>query len=265
MNKNNVVTKSNTLIDSRYSLSVQAQKLILACLAKYDSRPIGTPLKTVSMSAFEYSELMGIDIKNAHRELYKAADSLFKSSITLIEDGEETEIYWVQEKSKKIKGEGAVSLIWSDRVTKYISQLQSNFTSYKLNDISNLQSSHSIRIYEILMRFKSTGHRILTVDQLRLLLDIKDKYPLYKDFSKWVIRPSIAELNEHSSMQITFEPILKGRKTVALSFKFKPKSTIKRAEEQLSLDIICDEQASYNDELHEEYLQSNGPANILEA
>lgn len=251
MNKNNVVTKSNTLIDSRYSLSVQAQKLILACLAKRDSRPAGEPLKEVSISAFEYSELMGVDIKNAHRELYKAADSLFKSSITLIENDDEVEIYWVQEKAKKMRGEGAVRLVWSDRVMRYISQLQTNFTSYKLNEISKLQSTHSIRIYEILMKFKSTGHRILTVDQLRLLLDIKEKYPLYKDFSKWVIRPSIAELNEHCSMQITFEPVLKGRKTVALSFKFKPKSAIRRAEEQLEFDMAGAEEAAFIEELNE--------------
>mgnify|MGYP000630950377 FL=1 len=90
---------------------------------------------------------MGIDKKNAHRELYKAADALFRSTIQLTENNEDVELYWVQEKAKKIKGEGAIRLVWSDKVLKYISQLKGRFTSYKLHNIANLQSSHSIRLY----------------------------------------------------------------------------------------------------------------------
>ena len=44
---------------------------------------------------------MGIDKKNAHRELYKAADALFSSTIQLTENNEDVELYWVQEKAKK--------------------------------------------------------------------------------------------------------------------------------------------------------------------
>lgn len=124
MNSNLLVVKSNSLIDARYKLNVQAQKLLLACLGKVDSRPETQPAKEITLTASEFSELMGIDMKNAHRELYKAVDLLFKSTITLYEGGEETELYWIQEKGKKLKGEGAIRLIWSDRVLKYICQLK---------------------------------------------------------------------------------------------------------------------------------------------
>ena len=75
------VSKSNNLIDASYKLNVQAQKLVLACLRKIDSRPDKSIPKEISLTASEFSNLMGIDIKNAHREFYKAADALFKSSI----------------------------------------------------------------------------------------------------------------------------------------------------------------------------------------
>lgn len=219
------VTKSNTLIDASYKLNVQAQKLVLACLAKLDSRE-AIP-KEISLTASEFSELMGVDMKNAHRELYKAADALFKSTITLHEGDEEIELYWIQEKAKKLKGEGAIRLIWSDRIVRYISQLRSRFTTYKLRNIASLQSTHSIRLYELLMKFNATGERVITLADFKSALGISDKYPQFKILNRAVLKPSIDELNQRSDLVIKYETIKKGRSVAALSFEFKQSKQMK--------------------------------------
>lgn len=221
------VTKSNNLIDASYKLNVQAQKLVLACLGKIDSRPDVTPQKEITLTASEFSDLMGIDIKNAHRELYKAADALFKSSLTLHEGDEEIELYWIQEKIKKMKGEGAIRIVWSDRILKYICQLKSRFTTYKLRNIATLQSGHSIRLYELLMRFNATGERVIYLSDFKSALGITDKYPEYKDLNKWVIKPSIDELNQRSDLIIKFDTIKKGRNVAALVFEFRQNNQLK--------------------------------------
>ena len=64
---------------------------------------------------------MRIDIKNAHRELYKVADAFFKSTVLLKTKYNETEIYWVRERVIKLKGEGAIMLFWYDDIVDYIS------------------------------------------------------------------------------------------------------------------------------------------------
>ena len=217
------VTKSNTLIDASYKLNVQAQKLVLACLAKVDSRK-AIP-KEMSITALEFSELMGVE-HNAHRELYKAADALFKSSITLVEGGEEVELYWVQKKVKKLKGQGKVTLVWSDDVLKYISQLRSRFTSYKLRDIADLQSSHSIRMYELLMKFNDTGVRKISIKDFKSALGIPDKYEQYKDLNKWVIKPALKELGKKLDIEVT--TLKTGRKITALYFMFSDKKEIQQ-------------------------------------
>lgn len=221
------VTKSNNLIDASYKLNVQAQKLVLACLGKIDSRPEAQPQKEVTLTASEFSELMGIDIKNAHRELYKAADALFKSSIILHEGDDEVELYWIQEKAKKLKGEGAIRIVWSDRILRYISQLKSRFTTYKLRNIASLQSGHSIRLYELLMKFNATGERVIYLNDFKSALGISDKYPEFKDLNKWVIKPAILELNQRSDLIIKFDTIKRGRTIAALVFEFKQNSQLK--------------------------------------
>ena len=215
------VTKSNNLIDASYKLNVQAQKLVLACLAKIDSRK-SIP-KEVSITALEFGELMGIE-HNVHRELYKAADALFKSSITLIDDKEEVELYWVQKKVKKLKGQGKVTLVWSDDVLKYISQLRNRFTSYKLRDIADLQSSHSIRLYELLMRFNDTNIRKISIKDFKSALGISDKYEQYKDLNKWVIEPALKELSRKLDIEVT--TFKTGRKITALYFVFSDKKEV---------------------------------------
>jgi plasmid replication initiation protein len=221
------VSKSNNLIDASYKLNAQAQKLVLACLGKVDSRPDKSIPKEISLTASEFSSMMGIDMKNAHRELYKAADALFKSSIILRDEKEEVELCWIQKKVKKLQGEGAVTLTWSDDVLKYICQLQSRFTTYKLRNIATLQSSHSIRIYELLMRFNATGERVIYLEDFKSALGISDKYPQYRDLAKRVIKPSVAELNQRSDLVIKFETIKKGRSVAALSFEFKKSAQLR--------------------------------------
>lgn len=217
------VTKSNSLIDASYKLNVQAQKLVLACLGRVDPR--GEIPKEITITAVEFSNLMGIP--NAHRELYLAADALFASVIKIREGNDDIEVYWIQKKSKKIKGAGSVTITWSDDVLKYISSLQSRFTSYKLRHIAELQSSHSIRMYELLMKFNSTGERIIYLDDFKSALGLSDKYPLFKDLNKWVIKPSIKELNQRSDLTIKYETIKKGRSVGALSFEFKQNKQMK--------------------------------------
>lgn len=213
------VTKSNFLIEARYKLPVQAQKLILACLGKVDPRH-DIP-REITMTASEFSDLMGIDIKNAHRELYKAADKLYNSDIVIHENGEEIELRWIQEKAKKLKGEAAVRLVWSDRVLRYISQIRGNFTSYKLRNIAGLQSTYSIRIYELLMRFNSTGEREIFLDDFKSILGISDKYPEFKILNRAVIKPAIEELNSLSDLVINCTPIKHKRMVEKLRFEFK--------------------------------------------
>ena len=217
------VTKSNDLIDASYKLNVQAQKLVLACLSKVDPRK-EVPAQ-ITITALEFGELM--DIPNARRDLYKAADTLFDALITVSEGNETSRIRWVQKDVKKHKGEGAVTIYWTNDVLRYISQLKSRFTTYKLRNIANLQSAHSIRLYELLMKFNATNERIIYLADFKSALGLSDKYSQFKILNRDVIKPSVDELNQSSDLIIKYETIKKGRSVVALSFEFKQNKQMK--------------------------------------
>ncbi|MBE8233335.1 MAG: replication initiation protein [Endozoicomonadaceae bacterium] len=217
------ITKSNQLIEASYRLSSQAQKLVLACLSKVDSR--GVVPKEITITALEYAELM--QIPNAHRELYKAADSLWDAEITVKEDGKNIRLRWIQKDIQIPNGEGAVTIVWTDEVLAFISQLKSRFTTYKLKQVSGLQSGHSIRLYELLMQFKSTGERMIYVDDFKSAMGITGTYEKFKELNKFVIKKAVTEINIRTDLTVNYETIKKGRSVVALSFQFKQNKQIK--------------------------------------
>lgn len=214
------VTQANHLIQASYRITLQEKKLVLTALSSCDSR--GEVKKTIRVTASQFATVTGMPLKNAHRELYKAADKLYERSIK-VEDPEQTEEFrWIQSKVKTHKGEGAVTLTWSDNILKYISQLKEQFTSYQLGSVGRLQSVYSIRLYELLMQFNKTGERLINVSDFREVLDLGDKYPQFRDLNRWVIKPAIKELNDRSKLDITYETHSAGRKVVTLFFSFKP-------------------------------------------
>ena len=115
--------------------------------------------------------------------------------------------------------------MWSEDILKYLTQLRGRFTSYKLKNISNLKSAHAIRIYELLMRFKKTGHRTISVSEFKETLGIKNKYGEYKALNQWVIQPSLRELKK-SNVDVLFTTVKKGRAVEYLVFDFKTKDQL---------------------------------------
>ena len=213
------VSKSNYLVEASYNLTLQEQRLVLACLSRIDSR--GTASKEASILASDYADMMRIDIKNAHRELYKAADKLYERSI-IVSDPEKTEEFrWIQKKAIYHTGEGRVTFTWSDDVLIYISQLKRRFTTYRLNDVARLSSSYAIRLYELLMQFNATKDRKINLDDFKSLFNLENKYPLFRDLNKWVIKPAVKEINSSSNLVVYYSTVKKGRNVVALQFDFQ--------------------------------------------
>ncbi|MDO6842078.1 replication initiation protein [Paraglaciecola chathamensis] len=217
------VTKSNYLLDASYRLNTQAHKLILCCIAKLD--PMKRPEKTITITASQYAELMNIDLKHAYEDLYKSADALFSASIILNEGDEDIELHWIQKKAKKRKGEGQVTLTWSEDVLKYLTQLSGQFKTYQLRHVANLDSSHAIRLYEILVRFEDTGWREISLYDFKKSMGISNIYPQFKELRRRVIDPAIKQINKSSNLKVTVKPKKNGLKIYGLRF-----------------DIIVDEQ-----------------------
>jgi len=218
------VTKSNVLINSVQNLSLTEHRLVRSSIAKINSLDDEMP-KSTTISASEYKEVFGCE--NPYDEMRKGVDSLFEREVTYFDPKTETleRIRWVQ-KARYSNGTGSVTLYWSDDIKPHLVNMSGNFTSYHLKNIAYFKSKYSIQFYELLKQYRAIGERTMSVIQLKRLLAVEDKYPMFADFRKFVIEKSVGEINKHSDLNVEFEFLKQGRTISRIKFNINIKPQI---------------------------------------
>lgn len=221
-----VAYKSNSLIEASYRLSLQEQRLLLVCIGKLNPLDIN-PNKIFQITSQEFfNAFPDMGKENAERRLQEACDKLAERWIYIHWQNKEEKIRWVQGQVKYFTGEAKIELIFSDLIMPYLTQLKNKFTGISIKNVSSLKRTYSIRLYELLIQYKEIGHRTITIENFRIMLNIEDKYDLFKDLDKYVLKPAIKELNEKSNLTVQLKKIKNGRNISALSFSFKENKSI---------------------------------------
>jgi plasmid replication initiation protein len=221
-----VVVQANSLIEASYSLSLEEKRIIVAAISKIDPRK-NVP-KEINISGNEYASMFNLNPKSAYKQLSDGCSKLFTRRIVVLnrDTNKKENYHWLQSYKEDIEiyksGYGA-SIRFSDDIMPYLGNLKSNFTSYKLNHIKNLNSPHAIRIFELCSQFDKKGRRFITIDSVREFLNLKDKYPRYADLKRFVLIPSLAEIDTKTPYSITYKEERKGRKVhkIWISYELK--------------------------------------------
>jgi plasmid replication initiation protein len=119
-------------------------------------------------------------------------------------------------------------LIFSDEIIPYLTSITEKFFKYKLDDVKNFQSVYSLRFYELLHQFQAGGRgaQEIEIDELRLLLNLEDKYATFGELKRSVIDKAISEINQHSNLAVKYGERKRGKKVVAIQFSFEIKAAI---------------------------------------
>jgi plasmid replication initiation protein len=140
-----------------------------------------------------------------------------------------------------LKGKGIIEVRFTPALKPYLLQLKQHFTATPLKYVLSFKSVHSIRIYEMLQQFKSTGFYVEKVEKLKYRLKIEDKYKSYSAFKKYVIEQAQKEL-EDTDMAFTYREIKAGRRVDRIEFTIKPLNqiSISTEQEQLVAKLVND-------------------------
>lgn len=222
--KSLTVVKSNKLIEASYRLGLDEQRILLACIAQIDSTSDLTVKDEFTVTAKQFSEMFGVDLKSAYQQIEKAAEDLFERKIVV--DNKKAKIKFVSRWSSSVEynyGEGSVTIGFANKILPLISQLKEQFTRYNLEHISQLTSVHSIRIYELCLQYLTIGSRTIEVEGLKKILGLEEQYPDFKIFNRDVLKPSVDQINKHTDIKIKLTAIRKLRKIESLKFEIESK------------------------------------------
>lgn len=237
--QNALVYKANALVEASYRLSLYEQRIILACIAQVRRDGTLTDQQLYTVSARQIADMSGLNIDRAYQHLKAASERLFDRRVTLHEapNGQKHRrvrlTRWVQTVEYR-DTEGAVALRFGTDMVPYLSQLTEQFTRYALADVAKMSSSHAIRLYELLVQWRGTGEREVSIEWFREALQLEDRYDNIRDLKRRVVEPAVAQINEHSPLWVKWDQRKTGRRVSHLVFTFgeKPQKKAQKARNQ---------------------------------
>jgi len=231
-NKEIRVYKSNKVIEASYKLSLNEQRLILMCIAKVNSSKPLLASERFEVSAKEFSKKFHINENKAYQTIKKVSEQLFERYVIIdnpdpdIPTLKYTKTRWISSIDYSPET-GKVILYFAYRMLPYLSELQNKFTFYNLESIGEMNSIYAIRLYELLMQWKTTGIREIEIAWLKNKFQIEDKYSSIKDLKMRVINPAVKDINNHSNYNVEWTQRKTGRRVTHLIFTFAEKQSTK--------------------------------------
>ncbi|KXY46875.1 replication initiation protein [Bacillus sp. FSL M7-1020] len=226
--ENNIVSKSNTLIEANSRLNLVEQKMLL-CLAS-NIEPNDRDFKTYTFPIKQFHDLLGLNGSTKYTELSKITKELLSKVIEIRAGEELIQVSWLSSAIYN-RNKGTIDMRFDPLLKPFLLELSSKFTSYRLANVVKLKSTYAIRIYELLKQYEDLKERTISLENLRYYLDAMDVYPNYANFKQRVLKPSQKELNQKTDISFEFEEIKLGRKVQKIRF-------IIRAQKKKDSDLV---------------------------
>ena len=134
-----------------------------------------------------------------------------------------------------------VMIRFNQDIMPYLIELKQNFTKYALSEIMELNSKYSIILYKWLsMQYNQYEHYSnkggrraeqvenyrnpsISVKELRTITDTVNEYKETYHFFRYIVENSLKEINAHTSFNVSYEKIKKGRSIDSIVFHIEKK------------------------------------------
>ncbi|MEG1009340.1 MAG: replication initiation protein [Clostridia bacterium] len=242
-----ILMKNNQLISkTRYNITTIENRIFQTILYKLQRSSQDTYSCTIT-----HDEFKGF-IKNNNQATIKSITAtltnLRKQSIYIKKQKKNGEIIWGQ--FGFING-----FLYDEELNTFIIKasdevysmlrdyLGSGYTPVNLFLYLKLNNSYAQRLYELL-RLWTYSKKVITysVKELKELMMIEDKYPLYADFKKRVIKTAVKELNATEIFKIEIKENKIGRKVDSIDFMVEDLDKRKYFEK----DIVQIDESKFN-------------------
>ncbi|KIU19957.1 RepB family plasmid replication initiator protein [Weissella confusa] len=238
------VVEHNSLITSIAKMDKTPLKMFELAVSLIDTENPPDD-QTVYLSKQELFAFFKVDDNDKHSRFKEAIEKMQKQA-------------FFQIKKEQDKGFKFVSIVpipyveWTDyhdevlirfspEIMPYLINLKTNFTQHALSEISELNSKYAIVLYRWLsMNYNQYEHYSIkggrreeqvqsyrnpemSIRDLREMTDTIDEYQDFRNFDKWILKNPLDEITEHTSLQVTYEKVKKGRSIDSIVFHITKK------------------------------------------
>lgn len=234
------VSMSHAITRASHGLTLVEKRIIALFIAKFDNRHhqklfdrvISSNDATVRVTAREYSETFGVDIKSSYNELLRGSEKFFDRYWRVIQDTptgkKEFKYNWL-EGIVYHHGEGWIEATFGQKTIPHlVFGLKDQYTKYKLQATISLTSSYAWRLWELLAQFGNTKKPAIEQRVIRISLEefiyameVPKSYK-YSQIRQKIIEPAIKQIKKINKIDVEFQSFKKGRAVSSLEFRFTP-------------------------------------------
>nr|WP_181365794.1 replication initiation protein [Butyrivibrio fibrisolvens]AAA99531.1 putative plasmid replication protein [Butyrivibrio fibrisolvens]prf//2120283B replication protein [Butyrivibrio fibrisolvens] len=218
------VVKANEIIQrAQCDLGLLEQKTFCYAVSKVKPDDIAGTEYTFSIN--EYCDVCGINrndgrtIENVKSALKRLRD---KSFYLQDENGNYVLIGWLG-KARVSPKSGKIKIKFDEDMQKYLTGLYNNYTQYSLLCVLPMKSAYSIRLYELLKSYAGLHRKEFEIESLKAKLCAP--YSDFYEVRRKVLDVAVREINLYTDLEVSWQPINKGRKVVKIHFDIKQRNS----------------------------------------
>lgn len=211
------VFKSNRFLKAGLDWTTQMHRVVLMLISQIDRTQEDFGVQRVHISEIE--EASGIENPNLYSEGPSIAQALLSQRVEVHTKPEDYDAYNLLSACRYVSGKGYIEARFNPDMREFLLGLKERYTKYLLQQVMQLSSPYSMRIYEILAMYRGIGWVDITVEELRRMFKLEDKYQRWRDLRRYVIESAQDELKEKCDLYFTFAEIRQGRRVTAVKFK----------------------------------------------
>jgi len=218
------VVKDNDLITkSRYSLTLQQQKILLYFISRI--KPDDDEYTTYELTIKDFAKVCGyvedsgFYYQTIKADIKKLADN---SNWIEVDKGHEVLFRWI-DRAEIDSNSGTIKIAFHYTVSRYLFDLRERYTQYSLYNILCLSHKYSIRLYELLNSMKYKERFEISIDELRKRLDA-ESYTRFNNFNQRILKPCIDEINDYTDLAVEYSYKKNGKTITHIIFEFNEKT-----------------------------------------
>ena len=213
----------NRVTECFKSMSVDEKRILI--MASPVARNIdATEQDSILISAQQFAEECGIKVNSAYKQIELASKKLVDRSFSYTnEKGKKVYSNWVIDATYEDAG---VNLRFTSVVLMMLKILDkyNPYTRYKKDVVLKLRKDYSIDFYHLAKKSEKLGSFELTIDSMFIEFGLPESYRDLRNLKRRVLKDPIDEINKYTDIDLTYEPIKKGRSVVAFKFTVREKT-----------------------------------------
>ena len=219
----NLITKSNALVDASYRLSLNEARVLFYGLSLINPLSNEFPLEYV-IEIKKFADMFNLESHNIYETIKDTVMNRFwerEFSIS-IKDNTKIRSRWlisIEYNDHK----GLLKIFFHPKIQPFLHQLKENFTSYYLEKIAHFKSIYSVRFYELSIMHINMSKKekclfAVNIADIKKKMGLEKKYSRFSNFKLHVLEIAKSEINKHSDLHLSYKIIKLGRSPHQIEF-----------------------------------------------